>query len=108
MAESQSGDHRYARACELAEVREINSNEVTLRAPVARDYDVSAMESFRAQSVIAQITPRFTIRYSNQFANVNLKDRISFEGRLYNITAVRVAAEGRRATLEIDAVARAE
>lgn len=70
--------------------------------------DASAGESYRAQSVSAQITTRFTIRYSSQVADVNPKDRIIYEGRVYNITAVREAAEGRRVALEIDAVARAD
>src|SRR5690625_209968 len=70
--------------------------------------DASASESYRAQSVSAQITTRFTIRYSSQVADVNPKDRIIYEGRPYNITAVREAKDGRRVALEIDAVARAD
>lgn len=74
----------------------------------ANSRDASAGESYRAQSVSAEITTRFTIRYSSQVADVNPKDRIVYEGRLYNITAVREAKDGRRVALEIDAVARAD
>lgn len=88
------------------------NEDVEVWAPLvtvwANRRDASAGESYRAQSVSAQITTRFTIRYSSQVADVNPKDRIRYEGRLYNIVAVREAAEGRRVALEIDAVARAD
>lgn len=88
------------------------NEDVEVWAPLATVWcakrDVSAGESYRAQSVSAQITTRFTIRYSSQVADVNPKDRLIYEGRVYNITAVREAAEGRRVALEIDAVARAD
>ena len=68
--------------------------------------DASAGESYRAQQVGAEITTRFTIRWSSQVADVNPSDRIACEGRDYNITAVRDV--GRRLWREIDAVARSE
>jgi SPP1 family predicted phage head-tail adaptor len=68
--------------------------------------DASATESYRAQEVGAQITTRFTIRWSPDVAGVDPKDRLRFEGRDYDITAVRDV--GRRQWREIDAVARAE
>lgn len=70
--------------------------------------DASASESWRAQEVGAQITTRFRIRYSSEVADVNPRDRIRYEGRLYNIVGVREAADGRNVALEIDAVARAD
>jgi SPP1 family predicted phage head-tail adaptor len=72
----------------------------------AKRRDASAAESYRAQEVGAGITTRFTIRWSMTAATVNPSDRVSFEGRLYNITAVRDV--GRNQWREIDAVARAE
>jgi SPP1 family predicted phage head-tail adaptor len=72
----------------------------------AKRRDASAAESYRAQEVGAEITTRFTIRWSMTAATVNPSDRVSFEGRLYNITAVRDV--GRNQWREIDAVARAE
>jgi SPP1 family predicted phage head-tail adaptor len=72
----------------------------------ARRRDASATESYRAQEVGAQITARFTIRWSTTVESVNPRDRLSFEGRLYNITAVRDI--GRNQWREIDAVARAD
>ncbi len=68
--------------------------------------DASASERYRAQEVGAEISLRFTIRWSLGVADVNPRDRIAFEGRDYDITAVRDI--GRRQWREIDAVARAE
>lgn len=68
--------------------------------------DISAAEALRAQEVGAQITTRFTVRYSDITATVTPTDRISFGGRLFNITAVREKQRGR--WIEIDAVARAD
>jgi SPP1 family predicted phage head-tail adaptor len=72
----------------------------------AKRRDASATESYRAQEVGAQITARFTIRWSSVVASVNPRDRLSFDGRFYNITAVRDV--GRSRLREIDAVARAD
>jgi len=72
----------------------------------ARRRDASAAESYRAQEVGAEITARFTIRWSWTVKSVNPRDRLSFEGRLYNITAVRDI--GRNQWREIDAAARAD
>jgi SPP1 family predicted phage head-tail adaptor len=72
----------------------------------AKRRDASETESYRAQEVGAEITARFTIRWSSVVASVNPRDRLSFDGRLYNITAVRDV--GRNRWREIDAVARAD
>ena len=72
----------------------------------AKRTDASAAESYRAQEIGAQITARFTVRWSSDVDDVNPKDRISFGGREYNITAVRDV--GRNQWREIDAVARAD
>lgn len=74
----------------------------------AKRHDASAAEAYRAQEVDAQITTRFTIRYSTQAASITPKDRIVFDGRTYNITAVREPANTRNQWREIDAVARAD
>lgn len=68
--------------------------------------DASAAESYRAHEVDAEITTRFTIRWSALAATIDPRDRIRFRGAEYNITAVRDV--GRREWREIDAVARAE
>jgi SPP1 family predicted phage head-tail adaptor len=68
--------------------------------------DASAGESYRALEVGAQISARFTVRWSAMAATIDPRDRVRFEGREYNITAVRNS--GRRRWREIDAVARAE
>jgi SPP1 family predicted phage head-tail adaptor len=77
-----------------------------LAAVSARRRDASATESYRAQEVGAQITAHFTVRWSSQTADVNPRDRLTFDGRIYNITAVRDV--GRNHWREIDAVARAD
>ena len=72
----------------------------------AKRRDASAAESYRAQEVGAEITTRFTIPWSLDVKDVNPRHRVSFDGRLYNITAVRDV--GRNHLREIDAVARAD
>jgi SPP1 family predicted phage head-tail adaptor len=79
------------------------SDLVTVRAGRR---DASASESYRAQQVGAEISTRFTIRWSSQVADVSPLDRLACDGRDYNITAVRDV--GRRLWREIDAVARSE
>lgn len=72
----------------------------------AKRADASAGESYRAQEVGAQITTRFTVLRVTTIAEVNPKDRIAYDGRTYNVTAVREVKRNRE--IEIDAVARAE
>jgi SPP1 family predicted phage head-tail adaptor len=72
----------------------------------AKRQDASAGESYRAQEVGAQITMRFTVLRTSEIADMNPKDRIAYDGRTFNITAVREVKRNR--WLEIDAVARAE
>jgi SPP1 family predicted phage head-tail adaptor len=67
---------------------------------------VTDIEQFRAQEIGAEVTARFTIRYSSEVADLGPADRLAFEGREYNITGVREL--GRREWLEISAAARAE
>ncbi len=72
----------------------------------AKRRDASASESYRAQEVGAEITARFTIRWSVEARTVTPLDRIVHEGRVYAITGAREVK--RRCWIEIDAVARAE
>ena len=67
---------------------------------------VTDAERFRAQEIGAEVTTRFTIRYSSEVADLGPTDRVAFDGREYNITGVREL--GRREWLEMGAVARAE
>ncbi len=69
--------------------------------------DASANESYRAQEVAAQISARFTVRYSPEIETVTPKDRLILEnGLTYNITAKRETE--RNKWVEIDCVARAD
>jgi SPP1 family predicted phage head-tail adaptor len=79
------------------------SDLITVWAAV---YQVTDVEQFRAQEIGAEVTTRFTIRYSSGVADLGPTDRVAFDGREYNITGVREL--GRREWLEIRAVARAE
>ncbi len=76
----------------------------TLATVWANKADASASEAYRAQEVGAQITARFTIRWSGTVSDVNPRDRISFGSRTYDITGTREKQRGR--WIEIDAVAR--
>ncbi len=70
----------------------------------AKRMDASAGESYGAQEVGAQITTRFTVLRTTTIADVNPKDWIAYDGRTYNVMAVREVKHNRE--IEIDAVAR--
>jgi len=72
----------------------------------AKVTDATAGEAYRAAEVGAQISARFVIRWSPEVAGVAADDRILFNDRPYNITAVREFERGQ--WREIDAVTRAE
>lgn len=69
--------------------------------------DVSAGEAYKAAEVDAEISTRFTVRFSHFANGINPKDRVVWDGKTYNITAVR-RVQNRDSYIEIDAVARAD
>lgn len=79
----------------------------TLMEISAMQRDVSAGEAFRAQEIGAQLTDRFTIRWSPRTSAIDPRYRVQFRGRQYNITGVR-ERQDRDRWIEIDAVVRAE
>jgi SPP1 family predicted phage head-tail adaptor len=88
-------------------------NNVTLTWPGtviatvwASKEDVRDSERFSSQEVGAEITTRFQIRWSSDVENVNPKDRVVYDGRPYDIVAVKEI--GRREGLEITASARSD
>lgn len=85
------------------EIEEVWSDLVTRWAMVS---PISDAERVRAGAVSATITTRFKIRYSTQVADLNPKDRVSFEGKIFDIWGVKEI--GRREYLEISASARAD
>jgi SPP1 family predicted phage head-tail adaptor len=66
--------------------------------------DISDGERVAAAEVSASITTRFVIRYDSSWADLNPKDRIAFDGRVYDIWGVKEI--GRREGFEITAAAR--
>lgn len=70
--------------------------------------DASGAEAYRSAEVGAQISARFTVRWSTLTASITPLDRIRFRGKVYNITLVRDRADGRNDWREIDAVVRAD
>lgn len=68
--------------------------------------DVRDSERWAAGEVGADITTRFQIRWSSTVANVDERDRLLFDGRVYGIQHVKEI--GRREGLEITATARSE
>jgi len=68
--------------------------------------DISDSERIRAQEVSAEITTRFQIRHSSAVADVNPKDRVRLDGRVFDIYGVKEIPY--RAGLEITATARAD
>jgi SPP1 family predicted phage head-tail adaptor len=81
------------------------SNLVTIWAKRA---DASAGEAYRAQEVGAQISCRFTVRYSNVTKTISPLDRIVFNDKVFNVTGVREPVNTRNKWIEIDCVARAD
>lgn len=76
----------------------------TLATVWASKTDVKDGERMRADAVSSEITTRFRIRYSTTVADVSPKDRVQFDGRIYDIVAVKEI--GRREGIEITASAR--
>ena len=72
----------------------------------AEKRDVSDAERWRAGEVQAHITTRFRVRWSEFTAGLTPKDRLVYEGRVYDISGIKEL--GRRRTLEITAAARAD
>lgn len=73
----------------------------------AKKTDVSDTERWRAGEVQASITTRFLVRYSSFTAGISPVDRLTHDGRVYDISGIK-EGEGRRQWLEITAAARAE
>ncbi len=70
----------------------------------AKRSDMSTSEAIRAQEVGAELTARFTVRWSTESAQVDPSFRIRHRGEEFNIIGTREI--GRREWLEVDAVAR--
>lgn len=63
-------------------------------------------EKQRAGETLASKSYRFTIRYSSDVSDVDPRDRVTFDGRTYDLQGIKEV--GRREFLELTAVARAE
>lgn len=68
--------------------------------------DISDGERWRAGAVAANITTRFSVRYSGFAATITPVDRLTCEGREYDISGVKEI--GRREGFEITAAARSD
>lgn len=78
----------------------------TLATPWASKKDVSDSERVASAEVSAEIGTRFQIRYDSSWSDLNPKDRVVYDGRTYDISAVKEI--NRREGLEISAIARAD
>lgn len=78
----------------------------TLATRSASYEPISDGERFRASETAANASARFVIRYSATVADLNPKDRLTYNGDTYEI--VHVKELGRREGLEITANARAD
>jgi len=77
-----------------------------LGAPIAaHKRDVSDSERWQAGGVQAQITTRFTVRFSSLTRDLDARDRLVCEHRTYNIVGVKEVPDSRRKFIEITAVA---
>jgi len=77
-----------------------------LKRVPARVMSISDGERFRAGETFSSISTRFQISYTVAVANLDTRDRVTYEGRTYDIVGVKEI--GRREGLEITASARAE
>lgn len=78
----------------------------TLATVWANASPVSDGERARAGETLSQMQIRFTVRWSATTSTVDPRDRLTFDGRTYDINGVKLV--GRNAYLEITATARAE
>ena len=67
---------------------------------------IAAGEKLSASEIAAELTSRFTVRWSNKLATVDPRYKLCSRGVTYNILTVRRV--GRRMWLELDAVTRAD
>lgn len=70
--------------------------------------DISDAERLSAGQVQATITTRFVVRWSSFTADLDPTDRLSCEGREYNITGIKEVPDQRRRMLELTCAARAD
>jgi SPP1 family predicted phage head-tail adaptor len=91
-------------------VKDSYNSEVLTWEPLASVWaqalPVLDAERLRAGEKLGVKSYRFSIRYSPTMATVDYRDRLSFEGRLFDINGVKEM--GRREFIEITATARAE
>ena len=72
----------------------------------AQAVPVSDGEKMRAGEVYSNLSMRFTIRWSTVVATLDTKDRVLFDGRLFDILGIKEI--GRHEGLEITAATRGE
>ena len=78
----------------------------TLATRSASYEPLSDGEKFSASETAAEASARFVIRYSSAVADLDPKDRLTFDGVVYQI--LRVKEIGRREGLEITVSGRAD
>lgn len=77
-------------------------------APVwANKVELSDGERWRAGEVAAHVTARFVVRWSSFTAGLTPKDRLTCDGRTYDIAGIK-EGQGRRQWFEITAAARSD
>jgi SPP1 family predicted phage head-tail adaptor len=78
-------------------------------ATVQAEYNpVSDGEKVQAGEVGSTLMARFVVRYDSSYADVNAKDRLTFEGRTFDIWGAKEVAGTRRALIEITAASRSD
>jgi SPP1 family predicted phage head-tail adaptor len=78
----------------------------TLATVWAQKVDLRGLERFAAAQFVGHAIRTFRIRWSITAESVNVKDRLFFDDRVYDITDVREI--GRREGIEIDCYAPSE
>ena len=80
-------------------------NDIAANLP-AEVNPISDGERWRAGEVGAHVTDRFVVRWQPALADLNPKDRVLYDGRIYDISGVKET--GRRQGFEITASARSD
>lgn len=71
----------------------------------AKRHDVSDVEKFAAGQIGAAISSRFIVRDHGEASTVSPVDRLSHDGKTWNITGIKETRDGRHRFIEISATA---
>lgn len=87
------------------EFNEIVEEWITLTTVSAKRHDVSDAEKFAAGQIGAELRSRFIIRDVGAASTVTPVDRLSHDGKTWNVNGIKETRDGRHRFIEISATA---